>query len=557
MSFLTRIDSSPLSTTKDVFEIGSDAILSPIRCLFGKSITYIPKSQAFKEKLIIKTASIAHLILSSLALLLSPLSLAIGIPLSYVSSTRTKAFKAFQSLHAAPKPTATAPSPTLSKTHTKVLSADEKYASLKHLYPVKSYGPVPTFVENMISFYSFGHSQDIINHESSTIDEEEIKRINRDFIRRFKEESGSTIATPDEFLVSMNQYSFKPKPIPSAPSTFLFQEEQPYHASYGGITKLDLATTYHWGYFLKKEQGKLYLYADGSSYGYSLIINGIPHFQQAGRGAKEAYCLLNPGDTICTQYGYIGVVDAHGNIVTPSKERLPIPRSKKAIAQINDFHESIVDAAHNIDDKQHLGTLRHLGIIKEKFEEGFSQISKCGKTRKFFEDIDFIDNKDQELIIFDPSEDETLIKLKNYFEQEFEFYEFSTLEKITRLNLFLSAIFQSTSTYQFDHHAYLIGELLHSGQGVCRHRAFALKSVCDLLDIPITYVAGLINTPISTNWGDMTLLDNSGHAWCVFEDEDSNQYVVDPMRGCIIKKEDILSEPKTKIKNLLKSTFGF
>lgn len=561
MSFLYEIQAPSLIHQKDKLEQASDLFLSSIRCHFGKNISYNTANHTLKAESALKTASVTKAIFTAIGLIFTPISLIIGVPLSLLSSSRKSFFSLFrqkvQPLQSVPAhaPAQAVRAPVIPKIDT----AEQAYDRFKHLYPKSSIAAIPTITELTESFVKFARSLQLHDTTEFNLSDDEMRTLNLNFMRKFKDSSGKSIPSPHEFLTSMKQGGYKPKPFQSISATFLFKEGQPYQTGYSEIEALDLDNTPHWGYFLKKEKGKLFLFADGSSYGESLIINGTPHFMMAGRGQTTPYCELKEGDVITNNYRYVGVVDDLGNIITPSQERQPIARSIDAVMQIEEFHRSIYAPQTSVKGavKSKYSNLTHVGIIEDRFSPGFSQISAISKSSKYYTDIDFIDQKDQELLVFDPLKDKTLMQLKDYFEEEFKFYKFSESEKIRRLYLFINAIFQSTATYQFNHHAYLIGDLMHSGQGVCRHRAFALKALCDVLDLPITYISGYINSVVASNLGAITFPDYSGHAWCVYEDQEmGQQYLVDPMQGHFIKKQYLEGSKDGTRRFRLKRTFG-
>lgn len=561
MSFLYEIQAPSLIHQKDKLEQASDLFLSSIRCHFGKNVSYNAVNHSLKADSALKTAGITKAIFTAIGLIFTPFALIIGVPLSLLSSSRKSFFSLFlqkvQPLQSVPAhaPAQAVKAPIRPKTDT----ASEAYDRFKHLYPKSSLAAIPPTTELTASFVKFARSLQVHDTTEFNLSEEEIRTLNLNLMRKFKEASGKSIPSPHEFLTSMKQGGFRPKPLQSTSATFLCQEAQPYKAEYNTIEPVDLSNTPHWGYFLKKEKGKLFLFADGSSYGESLYINGTPHFMMAGRGQNTPYCELKEGDIITTNCRYVGVVDNLGNIITPSLERQPIARSMDAVMQIEEFHRSIYAPHTSVKGavKSKYSNLTHVGILEKQFAPGFSQISAISKSPKYYTDIDFIGQKGQELLVFDPLKDKTLMQLKDYFEEEFKFYRFSESEKITRLYLFINAIFQSTATYQFNHHAYLIGDLMHSGQGVCRHRAFALKALCDVLDLPITYISGYINSVVASNLGTITFPDYSGHAWCVYEDQEmGQQYLVDPMQGHFIKKHYLAGAKDGTRRFRLKRAFG-
>ena len=154
----------------------------------------------------------------------------------------------------------------------------------------------------------------------------------------------------------------------------------------------------------------------------------------------------------------------------------------------------------------------------------------CGPQARFDEcgrNISRFRNGNQEIVILDRTLDSTLVKTIETFKNRIKGKNLSDEQKVDELMKFVDEVFsisksgEQTSKYvanimKEQQAEILLGDIINSGAGMCRHRALLTKILADELNIKCRIVQGYYN--------------GGGHAWNEIITK-SDTYLFDAMHG--------------------------
>ena len=156
----------------------------------------------------------------------------------------------------------------------------------------------------------------------------------------------------------------------------------------------------------------------------------------------------------------------------------------------------------------------------------------CGTNASFDNlgrNISRFKNGNQEIIVIDRTLDEILVKTVTAFENRIKGKALTDQQKINELMSFVDEVFsvsksgEETSKYvanmmKEQQVEVLLGDIINSGAGMCRHRALLTKMLADEMNIKCRFVQGYYN--------------GSGHAWNEIITK-NDTYLFDAMHGNI------------------------
>ena len=184
--------------------------------------------------------------------------------------------------------------------------------------------------------------------------------------------------------------------------------------------------------------------------------------------------------------------------------------SSKGIEQSNRLAKEIItENEHLIDGYRYCGTQ--------------AIFDNCGKNISRFR------NGNQEIVILDRTLDSTLVKTIETFKNRVRGKNLTEEQKIDELMKFVDEVFSvsksgsQTQKYvenlmKHEQVEVLLGDIINSGAGVCRHRAILTKVLADEMNIKCRMVQGYYN--------------GGGHAWNEIITK-SDTYLFDAMQGRI------------------------
>lgn len=236
----------------------------------------------------------------------------------------------------------------------------------------------------------------------------------------------------------------------------------------------------------------------------------------------------------------------------------------------------ITERAHGSEDLQFLSHIKNKTYIKPKIypegtlpcsAQGIEQSNKlakeliserehfingyryCGTNAKFDslgKNISRFRNSTQEIVIVDKTLDKTLVQTIDTFKTRLKSKNFTEEEKINELMKFVDEIFSVSksgeqteklvsnmcSSKQME---VLLGSVINSGAGLCRHRSLLSKILADEIGLKCRMVQGYYG--------------NGGHAWNEILTK-GETYLFDSMHGNIFN----ITNPS---KNILPQTFPY
>lgn len=184
--------------------------------------------------------------------------------------------------------------------------------------------------------------------------------------------------------------------------------------------------------------------------------------------------------------------------------------SKHGIEQSNKLAKNLItENEHFIDGYRYCGS-------KASFDSSGKNISKFR-------------NGNQEIVILDRTLDKTLVKIIDTFKNRINGRNLTEEQKVDELMKFVDEVFsasksgEQTSKYvanmmKEQQAEVLLGDIINSGAGMCRHRALLTKTLADEINIKCRMVQGYYN--------------GGGHAWNeIITQKDT--YLFDAMHGNI------------------------
>lgn len=163
----------------------------------------------------------------------------------------------------------------------------------------------------------------------------------------------------------------------------------------------------------------------------------------------------------------------------------------------------------------------------EHFVDGYRYCGPSACFDDFGRNISRFRNGTQEIVILDKTLDNTLIKTINAFKNRINNKNLNEEQKINELMKFVDEVFSTsksgeiTSKYvgnmmKKEQCEVLLGDIINSGAGVCRHRAILTKTLADGIGLKCKVIHGYYN--------------GGGHAWNeIITKEDT--YLFDAMHG--------------------------
>ncbi len=168
-------------------------------------------------------------------------------------------------------------------------------------------------------------------------------------------------------------------------------------------------------------------------------------------------------------------------------------------------------------------------LEKDKFIDGYRYSGCNARFDSFGRNVSRFKNGNQEIIVIDKTLDETLVKTINTFKNRIYGKTLTEEQKIKELMKFVDEVFsvsksgEETSKYVANimtgqQAEVLLGDIINSGAGMCRHRALLTKLLADEVNIKCRFVQGYYNS--------------GGHAWNEIITK-GDTYLFDAMHGNI------------------------
>lgn len=185
-----------------------------------------------------------------------------------------------------------------------------------------------------------------------------------------------------------------------------------------------------------------------------------------------------------------------------------LPCSKQGIEQSNKLAKDLITENERLIDGY-----RYCGP-KASFDD-------CGRNISRFR------NGNQEIVVLDRTLDDTLVKTINAFKNRINGKNLTDEQKVNELMKFVDEVFSASKSgsqtqkyveniMKQEQVEVLLGDIINSGAGMCRHRALLTKALADEMNIKCRMIQGYYN--------------GGGHAWNEIITK-SDTYLFDAMHG--------------------------
>lgn len=265
-------------------------------------------------------------------------------------------------------------------------------------------------------------------------------------------------------------------------------------------------------YGVRRNGNQLLLFIDSRS-SRSLddaFINGKPLSEFRACGETRPTYIFQEGDVLTESTRHIFTVGKNGGIHVQDEERHRHPCDDWAIGQSRRFEEEL--------QGERTPHSRKFTSCTQAAELGFDEPLESGFS--FYSSLKPSD--DAELLYIDIVRDPVLQSLVSYLTKEFEVMKYTDKQKIVRLGMIASDLFQQSTSQNKKKGNYLLGEVARAGAGVCRHRALLIKALAPHFDIRCALVAGIVPIPTEMEDGKGEFagyvnMFKGGHVWNVVE----------------------------------------
>ncbi len=166
----------------------------------------------------------------------------------------------------------------------------------------------------------------------------------------------------------------------------------------------------------------------------------------------------------------------------------------------------------------------------EHFINGFRYCGPHAQFNEFGQNVSRFSNGLQEIVIIDKNIDRILNQTVKAFKNRIANKNFTETQKIDEMMIFVDEVFSVSkdnskisnlvsNMHSFETKEVLLGEIINSGAGMCRHRALLTKLLGDEIGLLTRFVQGQYST--------------GGHAWNEIIAKNGNKYLFDAMHGNI------------------------
>lgn len=166
----------------------------------------------------------------------------------------------------------------------------------------------------------------------------------------------------------------------------------------------------------------------------------------------------------------------------------------------------------------------------EHFIDGFRYCGPQAQFNELGQNVSRFSNGLQEIVIIDRNTDKILNQTVQAFKNRIANKNFTETQKIDEMMKFVDEVFSVSkdssklsslvsNMHGFDTKEVLLGEIINSGAGMCRHRSLLTKLLGDEIGLSTRFVQGRYST--------------GGHAWNEIITKNGNKYLFDAMHGNI------------------------
>lgn len=185
--------------------------------------------------------------------------------------------------------------------------------------------------------------------------------------------------------------------------------------------------------------------------------------------------------------------------------------TKEAIEQSNNYAKEIISE-------------------NEHFIDGFRYSGPKAQFNELGQNISRFSNGNQEIVIIDKTADKILNQTIQAFKNRISGKNLTESQKIDEMMKFVDEVFSvskdhatlgklTANMHNFETKEVLLGEILNSGTGMCRHRALLTKLLGDEVGLATRFIQGTYST--------------GGHAWNEIMTKNGSSYLFDAMHGNI------------------------
>ena len=167
-------------------------------------------------------------------------------------------------------------------------------------------------------------------------------------------------------------------------------------------------------------------------------------------------------------------------------------------------------------------------LENEHFIDGFRYCGPHASFNELGQNVSRFSNGFQEIIIIDRNADKILSQTVQAFKNRIASKNLTETQKIDEMMKFVDEVFSVSkdsskisnlvsNMHGFETKEVLLGEIINSGAGMCRHRSLLAKLLGDEIGLSTRFVQGQYST--------------GGHAWNEIITKNGNTYLFDAMHG--------------------------